>query len=371
MNLQPKFAAVAAAMSACFVERADTVEAVLLAAIAQEHIVLLGPPGTAKSATIRALTSCVTGARLFDVLLTKFSTEDEVCGPAKLSALKQDRFERNVDGHLPGVEIAFLDETFKANSAVLNATLSITNERVYKGRACPLRFLAGASNEMPEDESLGAMFDRFLVRHVVDYVASEAAWIDMLYAALQFAPPVQITLDEWDQATAQSRLVKVPRPVIEEMAKIKRSLANDGIVVSDRRWIKALSILKAAAWLDGEFEVQKDHLWALRFVLWTKQDDRARVAAVLKTVDMGPARECQDLIDDALRAFDARPTDPAKYFDAIPGLIAAITAAAKRVKTYDGKLSKRATAKVAQAMSALKQAHGQLKADLDKRYSMT
>src|ERR1035437_5546401 len=105
-DVRRRFGLIRDSMLSTFVERADTVEVVLTAAIAQEHVCLLGPPGTGKSAVITAMVSCFTGARLFDTQLTKFSTEDEVCGAVSLPALKAGSFERNTTGFLPGCEVA-------------------------------------------------------------------------------------------------------------------------------------------------------------------------------------------------------------------------------------------------------------------------
>lgn len=369
-DLRLRFVAIRDAMHRTYVERDDAVECILLSALCQQHPLLLGPPGTGKSHLIGALTKCISGARLFSTLLTKFSTEDEVCGPAKLSALKQDRFERSTDGHLPGVEVAFLDETFKANSAVLNSTLSVLNERTYKGKPSPLRMACGASNEMPEDESLGALFDRFLLRHVVKYVESAHAWKGMLRARPSFAPPATFTVADWDAVVGAVSGVLVPDAILDELERLKALLARDGIVVSDRRWIQLLSVLQASAWLDGAVEVEKDHLYALRFGLWSKQDEIPRVEAILRTVDLGPAREALDIIDAAMREYENRPTDPAAYFAAIPALVSTLTGAGKRVQQYNGKLTRRAQDKIARQMSVLKEAHKQLRDDLvSQRYS--
>lgn len=369
-TVRQRVLAIRTALEATYIERSDAIECILLAALCQQHPLLLGPPGTGKSHLIGSLTRCIDGARLYNTLLTRFSTEDEVCGPAKLSALKADRFERQTDGHLPGVEVAFVDETFKANSAVLNSILSVLNERTYKGKPVPLRLCAGASNEMPEDESLGALFDRFLLRHVVRYVESPSAFKQLLRSRPTFTVPAQVTLAEWDQIATEVAAITVPDRILDECERLRSVLANDGIVVSDRRWVQLLSVLQAAAWLDGDDAVELDHLWALRFGLWSKQDEIGRVEAVLRTVDMGPAREALDIIDSAMRAFEARPTDPAAYYEAIPKLVAELTGAAKRVQAYDGKLSKRAAARVQRQLETLKSAHRQLKSDLSTRYTV-
>jgi len=175
-TVRDTFNQIRAGLLKTYVERADPIECILLATLAQQHVLFIGPPGTGKSHLVTSLTRCITGCDTYVTLLSKYTTEDELCGPCKLSALKLDRFERATAGHLPTAHVAFLDEVFKANAACLNATLSITNERQYKGQPVPLRFLAGASNELPDDETLGAMFDRFLLRTTVDYVKAEASW---------------------------------------------------------------------------------------------------------------------------------------------------------------------------------------------------
>lgn len=354
--IRAKFASIRAAMLATFAERDDTVEAVLVAAVAGEHVCLLGPPGTGKSATVQAFAACVTGATYFDTLLTRFSTEDEVCGPAKLSALKQDRFERNTAGHLPGVDVAFLDETFKGNASVLNALLSVLNERRYKGAPCPLRFAAGASNEMPEDETLGALWDRFLLRHVVDYVQAESAWEAMLLSPPRFVPPCQLTLAEWDAATAASRAVKIGPHIVRELSRLKAALAKDGIVVSDRRWIKLLGALKAAAWLAGDTEVHADHLPVLRFGLWAKLEERDRVKAILDTVDTGGAQRVRAIVDDAMGPWEQRPTDPAALYDFVVVQSKRFADAMAKLQAIAPELSRRAKATTRDAVIALQDA---------------
>ncbi len=364
------------AMLDAYLERDDAVEACVIGALAQEHVLLLGPPGTGKSHLLNGLTACIVGARQFNTLVTRFTTEDEVCGPMKLSVLKaHDRVERNTDGVLPGVEVAFLDETFKANSAVLNSILSVMNERTYKGAKVPLRFLVGASNEMPEDDSLAAMFDRFLIRHRVEYIKAPAARRRYQRAKADgtlngFKPPATITLDEWDAACRDTRNVTVPDVVVDEVVKLQETLVEKGIIISDRRIGACYALLKAAAWLDGSAVVEMDHLSVLRFALWLKPEDIPVVKALIDQLDMGPAREALAIVDEALRAYENRPTSGAAYYNAIPDLAATIKNAANRVKSFEGRVGKRAATKIARAMVTLKEAHTQLKADLARRMDL-
>ncbi len=160
-------------LAARFPERKDVIDGALAAVLAGEHVLLLGAPGTAKSALARAIAQAF-GGIYFERLLTKFSTPEELFGAISIKALKQDRFARVTAGKLPEAEFAFVDEVFKANSAILNSLLSLVNERVFHNDgqpvSCPLVTMFGASNELPEGKDLEALFDRFLMRFEVAYL---------------------------------------------------------------------------------------------------------------------------------------------------------------------------------------------------------
>src|SRR5512144_1106938 len=159
------------------VERRRHVRLALLAALAGEHTLLIGPPGTAKSELARRLHLAFADSRYFERLLTRFSVPEELFGPLSISALEQDRYERQTAGYLPQASIAFIDEVFKANSAILNALPTLLNERKFDNGAvrqdCPLISVIGATNEVPEGEVAEAFFDRFLVRLPVAPVSAE------------------------------------------------------------------------------------------------------------------------------------------------------------------------------------------------------
>ena len=196
-----RLAQVAQRLEATFLGKSETIRLMLIAIVAGEHMVMVGPPGTAKSALIRLFAKLVQ-ARYFEYLLTRFTEPNEIFGPIDIQAFRDGSYKRRTSGMMPEAEIVFLDEVFKANSAILNSLLSVLNERVYTVGAdivkVPLISAFAASNEVPNDENLMAVFDRFLLRvhsdnldsyHFHDLllkgVAHEVSKIDGSYERLQ------------------------------------------------------------------------------------------------------------------------------------------------------------------------------------------
>jgi MoxR-like ATPase len=320
------------ALRSGLVERDEALWLSLLAALSGEHFLLIGPPGTAKSTLARRLHLAFRG-RYFERLLTRFSVPEEIFGPLSLRGLERDVYERLTDGYLPTASIAFLDEIFKANSAILNALLGVLNERVIdqgpRRDAVPLVCLIGASNELPDSEELAALSDRFILRYEVGPV-SQDAFAELVSAADVRDPlPEHLAFDEDELRTIReaAREVALPPCVMDFVRDLRARLAGQGIYVSDRRWRKSFDVLRVSAKIGDREAVGLSDLNLLRHSLWQKPEQRAA-------------------IDEALRAAVG------EYFLAEPERFAAL------IETLEQTLKDEASAEV-----QLQDAHGALFVD--------
>jgi MoxR-like ATPase len=288
-------------LMAQFPERKDVIDGSLAAVLAGEHVLLIGPPGTAKSALVRCLAQ-VFGGSYFERLLTKFSTPEELFGPISLQALAQDRFVRITAGKLPEAEFAFVDEIFKSNSAVLNALLSIINERVFHNDGapvrCPLVSLFAASNELPESKELEALFDRFLLRFDVGYLLVASNLRGVLVGP-EPAIAATLTMDELRRAQAEAALVKITDDTVDALLSIRDACRGEGITASDRRWKKSLGIVRASAWLAGEKKTCPEDLAILVDSLWREPKERTKVARIVGNLADPASTQSVEILDAA------------------------------------------------------------------------
>lgn len=296
--IRQKFETCARELGEALVERDVEIEGIMVSLAADEHVLFIGPPGTAKSLLADSIVEWTNGKR-FSVLLNGQSTLGDVLGPIALSELKQDRHVRNTKGQLPEADIAFIDEIFKGNSSTRNCLLRIANERHYpKGDGswakCPLKFMVGASNEWPRiEDDADAIFDRFLFRREVKHVTSSSGLTELVFGGdHKPALSTTLTMEELEQARAEVLKVKWSDEAKESLMSIIHDLHKDGIYPSERRLVKAKKMAQAAAWLEGAAEVDPEHLAILAHVLWViPQEQPAKAAAtVLKHANPSQAR---------------------------------------------------------------------------------
>jgi MoxR-like ATPase len=280
------------------VEREDTLKTALLTVLAGENLVLIGPPGTGKSLIARRIAESLAHSSddnaYFEYLLTKFSTPEEIFGPLSITELKADRFKRNTAGYLPTVNMAFLDEIFKASSSILNALLTILNERIYHNGAEPqpvhMQALIAASNELPTaQEELSALYDRFLVRSFVDYVSQDN--LTRLFEKPGARPELsKLTAADLDSIQRKAESVTLPPDIVEAMQRIwvqhREIFKEDSREnLSDRRLKKVIKLLCVSAATNGRSQVDLSDVFLLKDCLWNHQENAIKVRDfIMKTL---------------------------------------------------------------------------------------
>jgi MoxR-like ATPase len=274
---QGKLAAARRELSAALIERDGEVDLALTALIAREHVLLVGPPGCAKSLLLDGVMRWL-GGRTFTVLLTRFTTPEELFGPISVAGLKEDRYRRVTTGKLPEADGCFIDEVFKGSSAVLNTLLRILNERLFdagdgSATRVPLRLCVAASNEWParqeNGKELNALFDRFLLRKSVRPIASAAGRQRLLWGR-DHTPKLSasVTPDEVDRAHSEAAALTWSPDAKEAFESVLRELAREGVQPGDRRQHKAAAACRAFAYLCGSSQVDPEHLEVAAHCLW-------------------------------------------------------------------------------------------------------
>ena len=273
-------------MKECFVGKDEVVDLLGVCLVGGENLFILGPPGTAKSALVQELASKLDG-HMFDYLLTRFTEPNELFGPFDIRRLREGDLVTNTEGMLPRADFVFLDELLNANSAILNSLLMVLNERIFRrGRetfTLPTLMVVGASNNLPQDDALGALFDRFLLRVRCDNVPTErlnevlrAGWTRELAGAER---PTGLQVDRIREIQAQLKEVSLEevRPTYVEL--IQR-LRLAGIKVSDRRAVKLQRMVAASALLCGRRRSVASDLWVLRYI-WDSEEQQEVIAALV------------------------------------------------------------------------------------------
>ncbi|MEM1218593.1 MAG: AAA family ATPase [Bacteroidota bacterium] len=275
-------------------EREQSVRLALLSAIAGESIFLLGPPGVGKSLIARRLKFAFRDGVSFEYLMSKFSTPDEIFGPVSIKKLKEeDKYERKTERYLPGANVVFLDEIWKAGPSIQNALLTILNEKVYRNgdQDIPVRIrgIITASNELPpRSQNLAPIWDRFLIRLEVGGIKQFKNFVSMITSTEEvYQDPVpkeqkltEKELQNWDEAI---QCVELPEEVLNVIQILKFKIdeynakpnhLDNQIAVFDRRWKKIVRLLRTSAFMHGREQVNLMDCFLMEHCLWGKPDQR-------------------------------------------------------------------------------------------------
>lgn len=279
-----------------FVGRDEVMHVLGLATLCREHVLLIGPPGTAKTLLVDKFRRML-DVRYFSYLLTRFTEPAELFGPMDIDEFRNKAFRINTSDMLPEAELAFLDEVFQGSSAILNTLLTLINERRFHNgsqtKDVPLLTMLGSTNELPDDPVLAAFGDRFLLRIRLDYVASHeiekvlnVGWKhERDQAAMAAGAQVDANEARFNLSHLQELQQEVTRidlaPVREQLAKMINVLRNrEGVALSDRRAVKAQKLVAASALLEARQAAEPRDLGVLAY-LWTRDTDEETIRRVL------------------------------------------------------------------------------------------
>ena len=296
----------------------------LLAALAGESVILLGPPGVAKSMVARQLKTAFRDARSFEYLMSRFSTPDEIFGPVSIQKLKtSDTYERAVEGYLPTADVVFLDEIWKAGPAIQNTLLMVINEKIFRNgnreMHLPLKLLVAASNELPaKGEGLEALWDRFVIRIESRPIKLEKNFRAMLLEShadfsrstrvlghADFADNadfsnLKITAEEYAEWAEKICKVGVKEEVLDAISAIRKSLRavnvdeaaeRRNIYVSDRRWKNIVRLLRTSAFMQDREEVDICDLLPIYHCLWQEPEERDAIRSIVIRALFSPFAE--------------------------------------------------------------------------------
>lgn len=307
-------------------EKETEISLSLLAALAGESIILLGPPGVAKSMVARQLKTAFREAQSFEYLMSRFSTPDEIFGPVSIQKLKtSDTYERAVEGYLPTADVVFLDEIWKAGPAIQNTLLTVINEKIFRNgnreMHLPLKLLVAASNELPaKGEGLEALWDRFVIRIESRPIKLEKNFRAMLLDShADFLGPtdftdstdfsgftgglghadfadnadfsdLKITSEEYAEWTECIDKIGVKIEVLDAISAIRKSLRavnvdeaaeRRNIYVSDRRWKNIVRLLRTSAFMQDREEVDICDLLPIYHCLWQEPEERDAIRNIV------------------------------------------------------------------------------------------
>lgn len=307
--------AMANQLNSVFIQRGHAVDAIILALLTGMNYLLVGGPGTAKTALAEASSKHLHGARFFaPSALGAYTTLSDLVGERDIPALMQGVSKRQTRGKLAAVEVAFLDELFKASDPTCNTLLSLFNERRFEGMSTPLWSVGSASN-WPEVLSMKpvvrAFWDRLHFRVVIEDVTSKDALKKLLVSGAEMArtpyeakPDARVTMDELRACAKEIRKVTITDDVQAMLISVFERLTAEKIAISSRRLVQLQMVLQASAWMQGRTTTGIQDFRHLLWCCWTRKDDLTKVKAILDTVDAEYARKINKSINEARQMHD-------------------------------------------------------------------
>lgn len=291
-------------------ERSDVLLGSVLAILSRKHVFMIGPPGVAKSLVIEKFCRSIEGIVYFEELISKHSKPEDIFGPIKVSAFKEDRYERNTEGFMPSAHVVFLDEFFKGNPSFQNMTLSqIDERRAFRNgkptmERTPLMSLFTASNEFPENEQeLGALYDRLHFRFMVKDISDDNNFARMMMLD-EIKLKTTITIDDLKVAQEAVDSVIFSQQMAHTMADLRSKFRSEGLIFSPRRWRESAVILRAHAWYHGRDEVENSDLSILTDVMWDRPEQRREVSRLVMSTSSPEIARAIELLDQAREIYD-------------------------------------------------------------------
>ena len=305
-------------LKSVYLDRSEAIDLILVGLLAKMHIFLGGKPGTGKTELAKAVSDAITGTTFFHYLMTKTTVAEEVLGAPDLSELQKGKFVRDTEAMLPEAHLALMDEIGKANSIVRNSALGLMNEREFlNGKTklqSPLITMIGCSNELLDGEEDGAFWDRLSLRYMVDYLGDEDLRILLLRKTSNIAAPqitTMLSLAELEQMQTAVKNVTFPAPVIDSLIDLQRELKKENLIVSTRKYVQIVTILKAYAYLQEEAEVSEDSFEILNHVIWNHPREQALIRKIVAKVGNPVNIQAQEIltaITEKLSDLGACPT---------------------------------------------------------------
>jgi len=303
VNLQEEMRKLEQELNGKYINRGDVIHGLIVTLLARGNCVLLGSAGTGKSDLVQTLSRAITGT-CFETILTKTSAPEELFGAYDIKALQEGHYVRNTENSLVDGDVAFVDEVFKCNSATLNGLLGVMAQRTFRNGSSaptpiPLQLFVGASNEMPEggaDGALAALWDRFEMRFVVEYIKDKGSFHKLLSLNKSLEPKTKINVKDIVKAMDEIDAVEIG-DAENLIVDLWDAMNKNGYRLSDRKWRNSLRYMKANAWLNGRTSLTDDDVLVIKDMAWATPE---QIKPIRKLVfnTLNPALgKAQDLYD--------------------------------------------------------------------------